>query len=129
MTMTSPMVRVMRGEMYIGAARYETTALFRYNPDDPLAVSLQFQDHTAWFSRDLLASGVRFAAGEEHGAVFIARVNDEVEIVLRRNGPGVSVAFGYRAVLTCLQETYDRVPLGEENIHVPDDISSLKAAS
>lgn len=126
--MSNLLVRALPCTLYIGAAGMHTSALFRYDPDDPLVVSLQFRDGPRWFAREMLVSGMHTGAGNDY--VVIAPVGDELEVIFRaEHGPGVTVAFAYNAVLGCLQETYQMVRLGKERIHVPSDLSGLEPTS
>lgn len=124
------MTKAIAGELDARGMRIHTTVLFRYDPDDPLAVSLQYQRGTLWFARDLLAGGMRRMTGEDHGSILIVPFENEIEIIQKRkNIAGLTFVFPTRTLRDCLAETYRMVPLGNELVEVPGDLSGLGVES
>lgn len=121
--MSELIVRALGCTVYVGIDGEHTSALLRYDPADPFAVSLQLEDGIEWMSRELLVEGMRGGAGE--GRLFIAPVGDEVEVIVRQDGPGKTIAIGWNAVCRFLQETYGQVRKRDEHIDVPDDLSGM----
>ncbi|HEX3708016.1 MAG TPA: SsgA family sporulation/cell division regulator [Mycobacteriales bacterium] len=111
-----------------GDARLE--AELRYDPSDPLAVSLaigtQCDEPVVWvFARDLLASGIADAIGE--GDITIEPVDgSDVRITLATDCLATMLAPRNR-VVEFLIESFGRVPSGAEfdGVDIDSEIAAL----
>lgn len=124
-TVTTPLTLVVSAST--GDARLD--AELRYNPNDPLAVSLaigtQCDEPVVWvFARDLLASGIYASVGE--GDISIEPADREIRITLATDCLATMLAPRDR-VVEFLVETFTRVPSGCEfdGIDVDAEIAAL----
>lgn len=127
--MSDRIARMIPGTLTVNGAPRATSPLFRYFSGDPLAVSLLFGNGDDWwFSRDLLAAGMREGIAGE-GDLMVCSDLRVVEIVLRNAEPGVSVSFWFTKILAMLTETYNLVPLGKEQVDIGPFLQSLTEAA
>jgi hypothetical protein len=126
-TVTTPLTLVVSATT--GDAKLE--AQLRYDPSDPLAVSLvigtQCDEPVVWvFARDLLAAGIAGAIGE--GDITIEPADRDVRITLATDCLATMLAPRDR-VVEFLVETFTRVPSGAEfdGIDIDAEIAALLA--
>ena len=124
-TVTTPLTLAVSAST--GDAKLE--AELRYNPSDPLAVSLaigtQCDEPVVWvFARELLGSGVAAATGE--GDITIEPAGRDVRITLATDCLATMLAPRDR-VVEFLVETYTRVPSGTEldGVDIDAEITAL----
>lgn len=108
---------------------------FFYDTDHPFEVSATFmeagnsQNRSRWvFSRDLLIAGNRQRSGD--GDITIDPLDNKIYITIRGESPDEAL---YAMTISChsaeygafILRTLSLVPLGQESVTIPDDISSL----
>jgi hypothetical protein len=126
-TVTTPLTLIVSANT--GDARLE--AELRYDPSDPLAVSLaigtQCDEPVVWvFARDLLSCGIAGSIGE--GDITIEPADRDIRITLATDCLATMLAPRDR-VVEFLVETFTRVPSGAEfdGVDIDAEIAALLA--
>ncbi|MEV4317095.1 SsgA family sporulation/cell division regulator [Actinocrispum sp. NPDC049592] len=85
-----------------------------FDPADPFAIKVQFNNATWLVSREMLTDALRCPAHAPGGDVWLAPDGDELRITLSSPTGAATVWLPRRHVQAVLAQAAERVPLGDE---------------